>query len=646
MGSSKTNKGKSISIMIKEEPTITNSKNRKHNKIRNCEYYDLQSTFDKLYEDSKSGKIFNKIMDIITSEENIKLAYRNMKTNKGSKTAGVDGKTIEDIRYCNIDNFITYIQKSFKWYTPNKVRRVEIPKGNGKARPLGIPTIKDRLIQQCILQVLEPICEAKFHERSNGFRPNRSVEHAIAQSMTMIQQRNLCYVIDIDIKGFFDNVSHGKLLKQMWTFGIRDKKLISIISIMLKSEIAGIGFPQKGTPQGGIISPLLSNIVLNELDWWIASQWEEMPTHYTYKCGVHNNGSPNKSPIYTALRKTRLKECYIVRYADDFKLFCRKRNDAVKLFEATKQWLKERLGLDISLEKSKIVNLKRNYSEYLGFKLKAKPKGKKSNGDTKYVVTSHISDKASLKIRDKANKLINDMFKSSNKESVYRCIGKYNAFVLGVHEYYSIATQVSKDFHKISFYVNRTLKNKLKTRLKRPNFSKIKGKAIIERYGKSRELRSVLDMAVAPIAYVQHRNPKWKRSVINKYTEEGRQVIHKSLKGFNKDIMLYLMKNPNVKQSIEYNDNRISVYSKQMGKCAVTGVRLEIEDIHCHHKIPKYLGGDDSYENLRIIHADVHKLIHAKNINTIQRLISLLKLTEYQKELVNNLREKCGLYKI
>ena len=148
----------------------------------------------------------------------------------------------------------------------------------GKPAPLEYPTIMDRLIQQCILQVLEPICEAKFFKRSNGFRPNHSAENAIAQAERMIQNVGCHYVIDIDIKSFFDNVNHGKLLKQMWTLGIRDKKLLSIISAMLKAEVAGIGFPEKGTPQGGIISPLLSNIVLNELDWWIVSQWEEMPT--------------------------------------------------------------------------------------------------------------------------------------------------------------------------------------------------------------------------------------------------------------------------------------------------------------------------------------------------------------------------------
>ena len=172
-------------------------------------------------------------MGIISSEENIGLAYRNIKSNKGSKTAGADGKTIDNMKNWSSKNLVAHIQKSFEWYTPGKVRRVEIPKGDGRMRPLGIPNIKDRLVQQCILQVLEPICEAKFHERSNGFRPNRSAENAIAQAMTMIQQRGLYYVVDIDIHGFFDNVSHGKLLKQMWALGIQDKKLISIISAIM-----------------------------------------------------------------------------------------------------------------------------------------------------------------------------------------------------------------------------------------------------------------------------------------------------------------------------------------------------------------------------------------------------------------------------
>lgn len=190
----------------------------------------------------------------------------------------------------------------------------------------------DRIVQQCVLQVLEPICEAKFHERNNGFRPNRSTENAIAQCYKMIQQQNMFFVVDIDIKGFFDNVNHSKLIRQIWNIGIRDKQLICIIKQMLKSPVikpdGSICYPNKGTPQGGILSPLLANIVLNELDWWVSSQWENFSLHNKYS---------SKSYDYRVLRaKSRLKEIYIVRYADDFKIFCRNRNDADKAFHAVR----------------------------------------------------------------------------------------------------------------------------------------------------------------------------------------------------------------------------------------------------------------------------------------------------------------------
>lgn len=251
-------------------------------KLRHLEYYDLQRTFDELYEKSQKGHKFSNLFEIIASDENIKLAYRNIKSNKGSKTAGVDGLTIEKVKKLSEEKFLEIIKKKLAWYSPKAVKRVEIPKPDGRKRPLGIPTIIDRIVQQCILQVLEPVCEAKFHERSNGFRPNRSAEHAIAQCYKMIQQQNLHFAVDIDIKGFFDNVDHAKLIKQMWNMGICDKKLLCIVKGMLKAPIVLPSgekiYPTKGTPQGGILSPLLSNIVLNELDWWIASQWENMPT--------------------------------------------------------------------------------------------------------------------------------------------------------------------------------------------------------------------------------------------------------------------------------------------------------------------------------------------------------------------------------
>lgn len=309
----------------------------KQSKIRYTEYYDLQSIFDSLYADSLNGKTFQNLMRLIASGENIKLAYRTIKGNKGSGTPGVDKRTIKDLAALREEQYVRLIQKQFSWYTPHPVKRVEIPKPNGKTRPLGIPTIVDRIVQQCILQVLEPICEAKFHERSNGFRPNRSTEHAIAQCCRLMQIQHLHYAVDIDIQGFFDNVNHGKLIRQMWEMGIRDKKLLCIVKQMLKAQVVlpdgTRTTPTKGTPQGGILSPLLSNIVLNELDWWVTSQWEEMPTHYEYKTRQNAHGTDIKSHTYRVLRRSKLKEMYIVRYADDFKIFCRRRQDAEKAFE-------------------------------------------------------------------------------------------------------------------------------------------------------------------------------------------------------------------------------------------------------------------------------------------------------------------------
>ena len=403
----------------------------KKQKIRNSEYYDMQLVLDELYAASVKGQRFCNLVELIKRPENIKLSYRNIRKNSGSRTTGVDNKTISDLNKWNENALVAHVQRKLDWYIPNAVRRVEIPKDNGKTRPLGIPTIMDRLIQQCILQVLEPICEAKFFKRSNGFRPNHSAENAIAQAERMIQNVGCHYVIDIDIKSFFDNVNHGKLLKQMWTLGIRDKKLLSIISAMLKAEVAGIGFPEKGTPQGGIISPLLSNIVLNELDWWIVSQWEEMPTQRNYVHRIYVNGTPDKSSTIRTLRNyTNLKECYVVRYADDFKIFCKKRPDAVKLFEATRQWLLDRLGLEISPEKSKIVNLKRHYSEFLGFKLKVRTKGKKPDGQPRYVVEAHIKDKALQKIREKSKEIIGQIRQTYDPGMEYRLIQKYNSYVM------------------------------------------------------------------------------------------------------------------------------------------------------------------------------------------------------------------------
>ena len=332
--------------------------------LRHAEYYGMQPVFDELYHRSLEGENFTDLMDLILSRDNILLAYRNIKANGGSYTAGTDNKNISDIGCLPPETVAEKVRfivtGSQHGYRPKPVRRKDIPKPNGKTRPLGIPCIWDRLVQQCIKQVIEPICEAKFSDNSYGFRPNRSVEHAVQKTYTMLQRMNLHYVIEFDIKGFFDNVNHSKLMRQIWAMGIHDKQLIFIIKRILKAPIrmpdGTTLIPDKGTPQGGIISPLLANIVLNELDKWVESQWQNHPLvkEYGYERKIRNSITFDRSKAFLKMRKTGLKEMYIVRYADDFRIFCRNKEDALRTKEAVTAWITERLRLEVSPEKTRI----------------------------------------------------------------------------------------------------------------------------------------------------------------------------------------------------------------------------------------------------------------------------------------------------
>ena len=188
--------------------------------------YNMDGVRHALFEESKAGKNFNNLSKLVICPENILLAYRNVRGNKGAKTPGTDGLTMQDVDSMTAEEVIETVRVKFNWYNPKPVRRVEIPKPNGKKRPLGIPTIWDRILQQCILQVLEPICEAKFLWNSKGFRPNKSAEDAIASFMYNINRRHMTWVVDVDIKGFFDNVSHTKLMRLICNMGIHDKQIL------------------------------------------------------------------------------------------------------------------------------------------------------------------------------------------------------------------------------------------------------------------------------------------------------------------------------------------------------------------------------------------------------------------------------------
>jgi len=619
--------------------------------LRHAEYYGMQDTFDDLYKRSINGDVFDNLMDLILDRSNILLAYRNIKANGGSYTAGTDKRNITDIGSRTPEEVIEKVRfivtGSEHGYRPKPVRRKDIPKPNGATRPLGIPCIWDRLIQQCIKQVLEPICEAKFYKHSYGFRPNRSVEHAINRTYTMLQRMNLHYVIEFDIKGFFDNVNHSKLMKQIWALGIHDKQLLFVLKRILTAPIkmqnGEIIIPDKGTPQGGIISPLLANIVLNELDWWIASQWEENPIAINkgrYRI-IGNREVFDKSHGYRTMKNTSLKEMHIVRYADDFRIFCKCKEDAVRTKEAVTQWIEERLRLEVSPEKTRIINTRKRWSEFLGFKIRVRPKSHK------YTVQSSICDK---KLNIEIDKLVEQAKNIAKPREGRNCLGEiqlYNSMVLGIQNYYQLATRISLDCRDINRRVMTILTNRLNIekgcRLVREGGTITQSEK--DRYGASKMIRYVagIDQMIYPIAYVQFKIPMAMKSAVCSYTAEGRKIIHSNL-NLNNSVLSALKNEKTHGRSTEYMDSRLSLFSAQRGKCAISGLEFtNASEIVGWLKTPKEFGGGERYKNMILIHKNFLSFLSEAPIDMLSDLAKTLKMNKKMLSKINSLREQAGL---
>jgi group II intron reverse transcriptase/maturase len=233
---------------------------------------ELKEKLDFIYSQSKKGKYFHGILEVAFNEVTITTAIHNIKANKGAKTPGVDNNKIDKCLQMKKDELIKLIQKQVRNYKPRLVKRIYIKKSNGKLRPLGIPTILERIIQECIRIVIEPIVEAKFFPNSFGFRPYRATKHAVMDIVSKVNVNSKVkptYIIEGDIKSFFDNINHRILLKKLWKMGVRDKKILAILKKMLEAgylEENSFYSTEMGTVQGGVISPLLANVYLNDFD--------------------------------------------------------------------------------------------------------------------------------------------------------------------------------------------------------------------------------------------------------------------------------------------------------------------------------------------------------------------------------------------
>lgn len=347
------------------------------------------------------------LLEKVLEDKNLFKAYKQVYRNKGA--SGIDGITVDELGYYmykHKEEIKEQIRK--RKYKPSPVRRVYIPKENGDKRGLGIPTVVDRLIQQAIVQVLSPIYEKQFSETSYGFRPNCSCEMAIIKLLEYFND-GYTWIVDIDLQKFFDTVCHDKLIAIIMKT-IHDGELVSLIRKYLVSGVMenGIVSPTNvGTPQGGNLSPLLSNIMLNELD----KELEKRGLRFT-------------------------------RYADDCIIVVQSEKAANRVMESITEFIEKKLGLKVNVEKSKVA--RPNQIKYLGFGFY-------------YTKTGVIKPKPHIKSIQKFKRKLKQLTKRSWSIPLKERIVKLNQVIRGWINYFRIA-DMKKHLINITSHLNRRIR--------------------------------------------------------------------------------------------------------------------------------------------------------------------------------------------
>jgi len=383
----------------------------------------IQEFQRKLYEKAKSDKKyrFYSLYDKIYRTDILEEAYRKAKSNSG--TCGVDGETFEEIDSKGRTAYLQELQNELKTgqYKAKPVLRVYIPKANGKMRPLGIPTVKDRIVQTAFLMILEPIFEADFSDSSYGFRPKKSAHGAIREIYKYLNW-GCEEVYDVDLEKYFDTVEHAKLL-QLVALRISDGKVLHVIKQWLSCGYVEDGQhkqSKRGTPQGGVISPLLANIYLNPVDQAFEKNG----------IGKISNGS-----------------IHIVRYADDMLVLAQK--NLKRGINLLGHYV-ERLGLSINKEKTRKLNLKEDRKvEFLGFEFFRAISWKTNER----LILVRPSPKSQKKCREEIRMLINHKIPLKVEDQ----INNLNRYLTGWTNYFRLG-HCSKDLNRISQYVNKRVR--------------------------------------------------------------------------------------------------------------------------------------------------------------------------------------------